>query len=399
MRKYPFIVFSGLVCGALVGSLLLGNQPGGPGEAQSDMQRKANPGEQRLAAAAAAQKEKPKEAIRRKRMRGHIPPTKAVSLHRHRISTALHRTRLKALPVITAPKWNTVSLGYGPAINDQGSCGDCYINSGCNVCASAQMVSGVTAKGSGFQLSFQYFLDCQNVGGCNGGDEYQVAQIVMNSGAPSAAQYSGPGQSPGTCQSTTGMQLYTVSSLLMCSDTQGVANTQDIKNCVAAYGYVSVAVAANDDWDAYQPGTIMNGPADDDGINHAIGIVGWDDTTSPPSWIVQNSWGTSWGNQGYANVGYGAYSIGTEAFAAIAGPPATTSTVHTRGYVKGSPDFSITISLSANLSGITYDIPLGGSAAVMQQMASDIAVLESLLGNRTPAPKKMDKLPVAPQNK
>lgn len=49
-------------------------------------------------------------------------------------------------------------------------------------------------------------------------------------------------------------------------------------------------------------------------LNHAITIVGWDDNYSkdnfkitPPgdgAWIVRNSWGTSWGNEGYFHMSY-----------------------------------------------------------------------------------------------
>jgi C1A family cysteine protease len=38
------------------------------------------------------------------------------------------------------------------------------------------------------------------------------------------------------------------------------------------------------------------------GINHAINIIGWgtDIATNTDYWIVRNSWGTSWGDKGYA---------------------------------------------------------------------------------------------------
>jgi cathepsin L len=256
---------------------------------------------------------------KKKHGRGHKEPVRDVRAVRHRVSQALHGARLKKLPIANMPTYDASKLGLTPPVDDQGDCGNCYEHSGTHVCASAQYVAGVWAKTSGQALSVQCMLDCHpEFGGCNGGDEYQVSQWIMANGCPSLAQYPGAGSSPGQCKGLGGMTLYMVNSLVMCSNTQGVANTQDIKNCVLAYGYVSVAGAAGDDWDNYQPGTILQGNATD--VNHAIGIVGWNDNGSPPYWIVQNSWGTEWGNNGYLWIAYGADSIGTEAYAAIATP-------------------------------------------------------------------------------
>ncbi|MDB5352176.1 MAG: cysteine protease [Planctomycetota bacterium] len=43
-------------------------------------------------------------------------------------------------------------------------------------------------------------------------------------------------------------------------------------------------------------------------IDHAIVIVGWDDDKN--AWIIKNSWGTDWGDQGYGYVDYDSNNVG-----------------------------------------------------------------------------------------
>jgi Papain family cysteine protease len=42
---------------------------------------------------------------------------------------------------------------------------------------------------------------------------------------------------------------------------------------------------------------------------HALAIVGFDQNNEV--WIVQNSWGSNWGSDGYSEIGYGEYGIDT----------------------------------------------------------------------------------------
>lgn len=36
-------------------------------------------------------------------------------------------------------------------------------------------------------------------------------------------------------------------------------------------------------------------------LDHAVTLVAMDGSASTPYWTIKNSWGTGWGNKGYAN--------------------------------------------------------------------------------------------------
>ena len=53
--------------------------------------------------------------------------------------------------------------------------------------------------------------------------------------------------------------------------------------------------------------------------NHAVVLVGWgfDKAANLPYWIIQNSWGTHWGEGGFARVQRGINSMGMNDYVSV----------------------------------------------------------------------------------
>lgn len=98
-----------------------------------------------------------------------------------------------------------------------------------------------------------------------------------------------------------------------------IPSTADMKKWISTYGPLVVSVNAWG-WNSYAGG-VFSSPSGNP-TDHVVVLIGWDDTVSAGpgqsgAWIVQNSWGTGWGDtcgygntRGYMYLAYGSASVG-----------------------------------------------------------------------------------------
>jgi cathepsin H len=193
-----------------------------------------------------------------------------------------------------AVDWRT--KGVVTPVKNQGSCGSCWAFS------TIGAVESVWAIKTGKLLTFaeQQLVDCaggfKNMG-CRGGLPSQAFQYIMWAGGIQDSQsYPYTGRD-GSCKFNKAKVVATL--------TNEVNITERAENeMVDAIGGrpVSVAYQVSSDFRSYKSGVYdskqcKSGPMD---VNHAVLAVGYNSTSAGvPYYIIKNSWGTSFGIQGY----------------------------------------------------------------------------------------------------
>ena len=192
--------------------------------------------------------------------------------------------------------WRT--MGGVTPVKDQGQCGSCW-----DFAATAAFESAILINGQiEMDLSEQQVLSC-NTGGssCNGGWMEDAYNLFTSYGAVSEScmPYQANDNIPCTqddCDPLAWMTGY--------EDIPN--NVSAIKNAVMIAPVSTTFMVYSDfSWNCYWH-------EDTGQINHAVLIVGWDDNMcgGQGAWIVKNSWGIDWGDNGYFYMPYGSCGIG-----------------------------------------------------------------------------------------
>jgi len=182
-------------------------------------------------------------------------------------------------------------------------------------------------------LSVQNVIDCGNAGSCNGGDHLPVYKYAHDIGLvdetcnnyqatnQDCTNFNDCGTCPpsGNCVTISNPQRFKVGDFGPIP-----ADVNAIKAEVFARGPVSCGIEATSGLDAFQGGYIYKEYIDSPDINHIVAIVGWglESSNGTEFWIIRNSWGTPWGEDGFFRLllGQPNYNLGIETSCAFAVP-------------------------------------------------------------------------------
>lgn len=198
----------------------------------------------------------------------------------------------------TPPSVDWRKDGLVSPVQNQGLCGSCWAFS------SLGALEGQMKKKTGLlvPLSPQNLVDCSTSDGnmgCRGGYiSKSYSYIIRNRGVDSESFYPYEHQK-GKCRYSVQGKAGSCSSFHILPQ----RDEETLKAIVARVGPVAVAMNAMlPSFHLYRGGLYNVPNCNPKLINHAVLVVGYGTSKGQDFWLVKNSWGTAWGEEGYIRI-------------------------------------------------------------------------------------------------
>jgi cathepsin H len=192
---------------------------------------------------------------------------------------------------------------YFGAVRHQGSCGSCWTYATTGVMEAAfSMKNGQVYP----YFSTQQLVDCDRAYsfGCQGGwPDKALSYYTQQKGLMLDSVYPYLGYE-GQCRYNTQAALYRNRGVRGCNAQSTTPCSINTLYSLLSTGPMAVLVDAGGDFGSYRSGVWMGDCRSSQYPNHAVILVGYgvDSTTGYQYWLIRNSWGATWGLQGYIKV-------------------------------------------------------------------------------------------------
>ncbi|SLM33255.1 putative Cathepsin H [Desulfamplus magnetovallimortis] len=226
----------------------------------------------------------------------------------------------KALPSTFDWRDHNGESYIGP-VRDQSDCGACYAF---GAAAAAEGVfnaaNGLTGSNA-VDFSESYIAWClgtygnysDNFSGCEGADyEYAELEALTREGITYEEYFPYQIDDPGSCTHNDDPKV-----VFNSWGRTGCNDIEAMKSAIMTYGVMDAAVFVTSAFEAYSGGIFEDGntgcpDCEYTDTNHAIALVGWNDNGDAQNsgyWILRNSWGESWGEDGYMRIKYNSAAV------------------------------------------------------------------------------------------
>lgn len=208
-------------------------------------------------------------------------------------------TRVEDLPA--SIDWR--EKGLVTPVKNQGGCGSCW------AFATTETLESHAAKTTTpptlIELAPQQLVSCApnpkhcgGTGGCEGSTAEVAYDYIAANGGQTLEKHYPYTARDGSCKydKTTTPPAATASGYVKLPENNYTA----LMNAIATIGPIAISVEA-DTWSLYGRGILPPSGCNlrNTDIDHAVQLVGYGTEAGKDYWIVRNSWGSSWGEQGY----------------------------------------------------------------------------------------------------
>lgn len=237
--------------------------------------------------------------------------------------------------------------GVVTPVKNQGGCGSCWAFSATETVESALGMATLQAKGKAdlVLLAPQQLVDCApnpddcgGSGGCQGSTQPLAFSYLMSSSGMDASSDYPYTARDGSCKAASLSAMVGIKGQVDLPTNNYTA----LISALSTAGPIAISVDAS--WGGYESG-IYEPPSSGikTTIDHAVQLVGYGTENGKDYWLVRNSWGTSWGEEGYIRLrryGEGKEPCGTDTnpgdgFGCTGGPSQIT-VCGTSGVLSGS---------------------------------------------------------------